>query len=171
MSGTLSIVITLIILIIATLTNALSKYRTITGGHQIQWNDTIRDEHDGRETARSMFGVDIQGGPYRMTDKHGFDQMNVENHRATLLAETPDDVFPEGQRPRGDADIESVRHHMSTGIRNDPIDPIMVLQHEGKMYVLDGVHRLVAAYLTDSPIRYRLYTTQTLVPTVRTATQ
>jgi hypothetical protein len=154
MNGALSIVITLILIIIATLANAA---KTITGGgHQIRWNDTVQNEHDGRETAKSMFGVDIQGGPYRMTDKHGFNQMNVENHRATLSAETPNDVFPEGQRPRGDADIESVRHHMSTEY---PIDPIMVLQHDDKMYVLDGVHRLVAAYLTDSPIRYRVYTT------------
>lgn len=128
-------------------------------GHLMVWGDTVLDETDGRETARSMFGTEIVGGEYVYADKIEFDCMRMQNHRATLDAKTVEDVFPPGDRPRGDDDVKSVRHHMTT---DADVDPVMVFLDEDTYTVLDGVHRIVAAYLTNSPIRYRVYRRATL---------
>lgn len=132
-----------------------------TGGcrYAINWNNLVEDDHDGIETARRMFGVEIEAGDCHFATKHEFDKMNVENHRARIDATKPEDMFPEGDRPRGDDDIASVKYFMNAV----DVDPIMVLNHEGKKYVLDGVHRLCAAYLRDSPIKYCEYKTAGVV--------
>lgn len=80
-----------------------------------------------------------------------------------LAAKSPEDIFPENDRPRGIADIDSVKYHMVTENHTDPI-MILCIKNENngsdkpdKYILLDGVHRLAAAYLLDCPIRYCVY--------------
>lgn len=135
---------------------------SITTAHSIHWKSQIDDEQDGIETARNMFSfdpsVEIIGGDYKTVDKTEFDRLNVQNHRADVNATTIDEIFPPEDRPRGEADISSIKYFMESG--ND-VDPIMVLKYDNELYVIDGVHRLVAAYLLNCPIKYREYTVST----------
>lgn len=128
--------------------------KKITDSNQINWNLEIVGSLDGRETARNMFDVEIRLVEYGSVDKFGFDKMKVNNHRVTLFVENAEQIFPKNNRPRGDNDIKSIEYHMNTKAY---VDPIMILNYQGKLYVLDGVHRLVAAYIVNSNIRYSIW--------------
>lgn len=123
-------------------------------GHRITWKDEIVDENHGIETALSMFCVEIEPHEYNTVSPEEFDSMNVCNHRAKLGA-TLDEIFPVEDRPRGAEDIASVEYFLGC---DAAVDPIMVLDYDNDLFVVDGVHRLVAAYILGSPIRYRRYT-------------
>lgn len=142
------LLITLIISFICSFIAEISPYGDIRGGSEVIWKDMVENPGDGIETAQSLFGKSIKQTSCNIVSSSEFDSMGVLNHRAKLNASL-NDMFPEDDRPRGDADISAVNFFTTT---REPIDPIMVLNHNDKLYVLDGVHRLIAAYLTDSPI-------------------
>ncbi len=118
---------------------------------QIKWSEDL-DEQAGRETAKTMFDVEICFVKTVVINKQEFNDLGVQNHRARLDASL-DEIFPPDDRPRG-TDDETVRYFMET---DKELPPIMILNIDNKLYMLDGVHRLVAAYLTNSPIKYCEY--------------
>ena len=119
----------------------------------INWRQAITDEGDGRETARSQYGIEIKPVSRHVVSVSEFDSLGVGNHRAQV-GKTLDDIFPPEDRPRGDADTSAVTHFMTARAE---VNPVMVLSRDGQLTVLDGVHRLVAAYLLGSPIAYWIY--------------
>lgn len=103
---------------------------------------------DAKQTAKNNYGVDIRPLYYVQYTIDESDNTRTENHRA-VKGKSLEVLFPPGDRPRGDGDINSVKYHMS-----HKSHPIILLQREQlPPVVLDGVHRLVAAYLTNSNIR------------------
>ena len=74
-----------------------------------------------------------------------FKEGHVENINPARLSETP---YPSENRPRGEANLSSVRHHRQTVRRKGRVDsPIWVARKGSRMIMLDGVHRVVATYL------------------------
>lgn len=70
---------------------------------------------------------------------------------ARALAEA---AYPETDRPRSAADIESVAYHVATRAKISPIVLAKVREGRRVRYVLlDGVHRLVAAIIRRSAVR------------------
>lgn len=68
----------------------------------------------------------------------------LENFKPSRLSKTP---FPPSDRPRGNADLESVAY-LRKQIRNGkPVDRICILKRDNHLILLDGVHRIVAHYL------------------------
>ena len=104
---------------------------------------------DAKQTAKNNYNVDIQPLCYVQYTVDEFDNLRAENHRA-VKNKSLEEIFPPNDRPRGEADIKSVKYHMSHKshpivlLKNDNIPPGYI--------VLDGVHRIVAAYLTNSNI-------------------
>ncbi len=101
---------------------------------------------DALATARALGFGELREVGYRVYSPAEFERLGATNHRARL-GSTLEEIFPEHDRPRGDADISAVKYHMSA--RSSPI----VLLEDSGVIVLDGVHRLVAAYLMGGPIR------------------
>ena len=84
--------------------------------------------------------------------------LNIENHRLNRSYEKlqiAEDAYPSHDRPRGEKDIRSVDYFLRT---TNPISPITVAKFKDKseklrLVKLDGVHRLVAAFIAQSSIR------------------
>lgn len=70
---------------------------------------------------------------------------NLGNFKSARLSPVP---FPVGDRPRGSKDLASVRFHRSQ-IRKtgDTTTPIWIAMTRKGPVLLDGAHRLIAAYL------------------------
>lgn len=139
-------------MIIATIAMLFQPTERIGGHDTITWNRSIRSRstfNDGVETAKSMFGIDIKPTEYFTVTVDDFAAMDVGNHRA-VVGVPLERIYPADDSPRGAADVAAVNYFMNA----DTVDPIMVLEYHNKLYVIDGVHRLVAAYLTGSIIRY-----------------
>jgi hypothetical protein len=105
-------------------------------------------------TAQTMFPEikDIRLIDTYISSPLGFDNLRVENHRA-VLGQSLDDTFPISDRPRGIDDINSVNYFLNGG----GAEPITVLIYKHRLTKLDGVHRLVASYILNSPIKWSLY--------------
>ena len=113
---------------------------------EIRWNKQIKNTRDGFETIFTLFG---NSSPrldqcFTVTPKE-FELLGVHNHRAQLK-KTLLEMFPEDDRPRGNDDIESVLYHLTT---KSKVDPVMIYKYRNELTVVDGVHRLIAAYLLD----------------------
>lgn len=122
----------------------------------MKWNQSIQDEQDGLETAKNMFGIDFKLSECIDTNVDGFESLGAKNHRARKGIKRAEEAYPVGDRPRGDADIDSVNWNLENDVRHDPV--MVVKLDNGEYHVVDGVHRLVSAYITNAPIRYCLYT-------------
>ena len=57
------------------------------------------------------------------------------------------DPYPEGNRPRGQRDLDSVKFHRRMIRKGGHISPIWVAKKGDRYIILDGVHRLVASNL------------------------
>ena len=57
------------------------------------------------------------------------------------------DPYPKENRPRGQADLDSVLHHRKIIQQQGNTEPIWVVLKKGTYTLLDGAHRIVAAYL------------------------
>jgi len=57
------------------------------------------------------------------------------------------DPYPKEDRPRGQADVDSVLHHIHVLRREGEVDPIYVAEKDGNFILLDGAHRIIATYL------------------------
>lgn len=69
---------------------------------------------------------------------------NLGNFNIKRLSSNP---YPNEDRPRGQADLDSVLHHRRVIHQQGSTDPIWVLLKGGVYTLLDGAHRIVAAYL------------------------
>jgi ParB-like chromosome segregation protein Spo0J len=72
-------------------------------------------------------------------------ELNIlHNFDTNRLSDNP---YPEENRPRGQADLDSVVHHRQTIKQQGHIEPIWVASKRGTYTLLDGAHRIVATYL------------------------
>lgn len=79
--------------------------------------------------------------------------MNVENFNPERLKKSAVKAYPLDNRPRGDADIKSVKYYQKI-IQNDNIPPIWMIKKNNKYILLDGAHRIVASYIEDKKYIY-----------------
>jgi hypothetical protein len=87
-----------------------------------------------------------------------FLMLNIENHRLNqywVNLQVAQDAYPPNDRPRGEKDILSVEYFLKTANSVSPITVAKFIDKSGKLRLikLDGVHRIVAAFILDSPIR------------------
>lgn len=68
----------------------------------------------------------------------------LENFNPVRLS---DDPYPEEDRPRGQADLDSVLYHRRRIAKHGQTEPIWLALKDGRFTLLDGAHRIVAAYL------------------------
>ena len=59
------------------------------------------------------------------------------------------DPYPEEDRPRGQKDLDSVLHHRRIIRKQGHTEPIWIALKKGEYILLDGAHRIVAAYLEN----------------------
>lgn len=69
---------------------------------------------------------------------------NLGNFKSARLSPVP---FPPGDRPRGSKDLASVRFHRSQIRKSGDVGPIWIAMTRKGPVLLDGAHRLIAAYL------------------------
>ena len=63
-------------------------------------------------------------------------------------ARLSDDPYPEDNRPRGKADLDSIKHHRKYIATHGSIaEPIWIGIKKGKYILLDGAHRIISTYL------------------------
>jgi len=71
----------------------------------------------------------------------------LDNFNAELrLSDTP---YPPENRPRGKADLDSVKHNRKLIRTNGHTEPIWIAMKGKKYILLDGAHRLVATHLEN----------------------
>ena len=120
------------------------------------WNKNYRQEVKPTVNHTEFFDA-VARGSYRDLSVEEFLRLPVENQRLNKYqyAKTPEEVYPLNDRPRDQQDIESVQFLMTTELPISPICVAKVIDKDGQLrYIkLDGVHRLVAAMLTQSMIR------------------
>jgi hypothetical protein len=119
-----------------------------TGSYdQMKFRSTIdkQTEHDAKQTAKTHYGVNVRLHKYATYTPQEFDNLHVENHRAQLNA-TLEQMY------ELDNDQLSVKYAMA-----HIVSPVAVLNNGDSLAVLDGAHRIAAAYLTDTPIRAAIF--------------
>jgi len=57
------------------------------------------------------------------------------------------DPYPKEDRPRGQADLDSVLHHRRIIRQQGDTEPIWIVLKKGNYTLLDGAHRIIATYL------------------------
>ena len=70
----------------------------------------------------------------------------LDNFDINRLSNNP---YPKENRPRGQADLDSVLHHRRRIRKQGHTEPIWVLLKKGNYTLLDGAHRIVATYLEN----------------------
>jgi ParB-like chromosome segregation protein Spo0J len=68
----------------------------------------------------------------------------LENVNPLRLSQDP---YPEGDRPRGQRDLDSVKFHRRIIRKKGNTSPIWIAKKGNRYIILDGVHRLVASNL------------------------
>ncbi len=133
------------------------KVESLHGKHtKMRWATRIDAQtlKDAAGTALTHYNVTIGTRPteYMTFTPQEFDAAQVQNHRARLGASL-DEMFPIHDRPRGNADVDSVLYWQT-----HKASPVALLRlQDGQLVTLDGVHRVIAAYLTDSKIRAAIF--------------
>jgi hypothetical protein len=79
---------------------------------------------------------------------------NVNNFDPIRLQKSAVKAYPLNNRPRGNNDIKSVKYHQKQLQQKKDIQPIWLLQKEGKYILLDGAHRIVASYIEKKSYIY-----------------
>jgi hypothetical protein len=59
------------------------------------------------------------------------------------------DPYPKEDRPRGQADLDSVLHHRRIIRQQGDTEPIWIVLKKGNYTLLDGAHRIIATYLEN----------------------
>lgn len=80
-----------------------------------------------------------------------YTKQNIHNINVHRNSDTPEKCYPECDRPRGLEDVVSVRHHMKHLQEGKELEPIWILQINGKKYILDGFHRIAAISVEKKP--------------------
>lgn len=70
----------------------------------------------------------------------------LHNFNPLRLSKTP---YPDHDRPRGQADLDSVLYHSQLIQNNCDINPVWIAFKNNEYTLLDGVHRIVATYLAN----------------------
>ena len=70
----------------------------------------------------------------------------VDNFDTKRLSSNP---YPKEDRPRGQADLDSVLHHRRRIRQQGDTEPIWIVLKKGTYTLLDGAHRIVATYLEN----------------------
>jgi ParB-like nuclease domain len=68
----------------------------------------------------------------------------LDNFDTKRLSGNP---YPKENRPRGQADLDSVLHHRRIVQQQGSTEPIWIVSKKGTYTLLDGAHRIVATYL------------------------
>jgi hypothetical protein len=123
----------------------------------MRWSNTVSDEvvTDARETYKAITNKSlpqkkVANGALKVVDVDWFLKENVDNaglHRIEL-ARKGRDPYPDA--PRGKADHEALKHFTTT---KKSVSPIVVTNVNGQWTLLDGVHRLVSASMTNSKVK------------------
>lgn len=71
---------------------------------------------------------------------------DMDNFNPARLSKNP---YPEDDRPRGEKDLASVLYHRRIIRKNGHTEPIWIALQKGRYILLDGAHRIVAAYLEN----------------------
>ena len=74
---------------------------------------------------------------------------NVYNFNPIRLQNSAVKAYPTHDRPRGKADISSVKFYQKQLQQSKNIQPIWILQINKKYVLLDGAHRIVASYIEN----------------------
>lgn len=70
----------------------------------------------------------------------------LHNFNPLRLSKNP---YPDHDRPRGQADLDSVAHHSQLIQTNCNVNPVWIAFKNNEYTLLDGVHRIVATYLEN----------------------
>ena len=70
----------------------------------------------------------------------------VDNFDIKRLSNNP---YPKEDRPRGQADLDSVLHHRRIIRQKGDTEPIWIVLKKGNYTLLDGAHRIIATYLEN----------------------
>lgn len=105
-----------------------------------------------RALTKTEFDAQIQSATKLCITSEQFVALGVGNERLERYwgKKTPEEVYPEGDRPRGQQDIDSIIMLMKT---TTPVSPVLIGHVRYKdgfeqLVVLDGMHRIIAAYLS-----------------------
>lgn len=71
----------------------------------------------------------------------------LENFNPLRLKKSAEKAYPLNNRPRGDADINSVIFYQKLIEEKKDISPIWIINKDNKYTLLDGAHRIVASYI------------------------
>ena len=75
-----------------------------------------------------------------------FKKGDVQNFKHERLKKSIEKAYPEDNRPKGEYNIESVKFHRDLITQN--INPLIFMAYkDNKYYLINGTHKLVAAYL------------------------
>ncbi len=77
----------------------------------------------------------------------------LENFNPDRLKKSAEKAYPLNNRPRGDADINSVIHYQKLIQENKDISPIWIIKKD-KYILLDGAHRIVASNIENKKYIY-----------------
>lgn len=127
----------------------------------MQWHPftNLFSVEDAEKRAAAVFGLDIHFDRYGEFTPEEFDQLHVIGIRAQR-GKTLREMFPDHDRPRGWAHFSNVVWQM-----NNKCSPIIVARMANEeLRLLDGEHRLVAAYFMNSTIRVAFFFTSTIPP-------
>jgi hypothetical protein len=111
--------------------------------------ETFNNNFNTERVKFDEFYAQARNGEYIMMSVKRLTELSPENISLKRLnAKTPAEAYPPNDRPRGDADLKSVRYHMT-----HPVAPVVFIKIGKRMTLLDGMHRLVAASIIGAKIR------------------
>lgn len=79
---------------------------------------------------------------------------NMVNFDSNRLQNTAEKAYPIDNRPRGDADINSVIFHQKQIQNGESLEPIWIIVRDNNYILLDGAHRIVASYIEKKQVLY-----------------
>ena len=79
---------------------------------------------------------------------------NIVNFNSNRLQNTAEEAYPIDNRPRGDADLNSVFFHQKQIQNGEGLEPIWIIVRDNNYILLDGAHRIVASYIEKKTILY-----------------
>jgi hypothetical protein len=74
---------------------------------------------------------------------------DLNNFNPKRLSNNP---YPEGNRPRGQKNLNSIVYHRNIIRKQGQTEPIWIALKNGEYTLLDGAHRIVATYLENKEI-------------------
>lgn len=119
-----------------TITNAWSTWKAICHGARV-----TLDEFRAKVAATDAVTMAVE-------ELLALEPVNLGATR--MSGRTPEEAYPLGDRPRGDEDIRTVRKLMR--MRRAISPAIFMRAKNGRLFLLDGVHRIVAANIKKARV-------------------